>query len=83
MPCSLHLHFIAMWNALPFHFSILCKIGFTTSKFEIIDLFLNFKQTDFRTDLKVHQHLKLLIVKFLKYKEGVNINFWLVPRKLL
>jgi len=56
---------VIILKSIPFHLSILCKIVFTASKFEIIDLFLNFKQTDFRTNLKLRQHLKLLIVKFI------------------
>ena len=39
---------------------VLCKIGITASKFEIIDLFLIFTLTNLRTDLNLCLYFKLL-----------------------
>ena len=66
---------VIILKSIPFHLSILCKIEINASKFEIIDLFLNFKQTDFRTDLKSHKHIKILIINLITHDKGENINF--------
>ena len=54
---------VIILKSIPFHLSILCKIEFNASNFEILDLFLNFKLTNLRIDFNSYQYFKYLKIK--------------------